>query len=149
VCIIQESLHADSASPRAACAVLPVYRLQRQLLVQPSTVTDAELATWMQPLLYLAADAAAAAAAAAAASSSSVDAAPAAAGVGMMGSAAGAADLALADAAMSTLAAAVAVGGPLVKVRAMQQATKRCRLPAWPICGSVCVSRADDARCAV
>lgn len=148
MCIIQESLHADSASPRAACAVLPIYRLQRQLLVQPSTVTDAELATWMQPLLYLAADAAAAAAAAAA-SSSSVDAAPAAAGVGMMGSAAGAADLALADAAMSTLAAAVAVGGPLVKVRAMQQATKRCRLPAWPICGSVCVSRADDARCAV
>lgn len=34
----------------------------------------------------------------------------------MLGSAAGAADLALADAAMTTLAAAVATGGPLVKV---------------------------------
>eukprot|EP00879_Flechtneria_rotunda_P004470 GHRR01004723.1.p1 GENE.GHRR01004723.1~~GHRR01004723.1.p1 ORF type:complete len:2002 (+),score=973.92 GHRR01004723.1:289-6294(+) len=39
-------------------------RLQRMLLLDPATFTDADLATWMQPLLFMAADAAAAAAAA-------------------------------------------------------------------------------------
>ncbi|KAF6253586.1 hypothetical protein COO60DRAFT_406379 [Scenedesmus sp. NREL 46B-D3] len=43
-----------------------VCRVQRVLLSQPGTVSDADLAGWMQPLLFMAADAAAAAAAAAA-----------------------------------------------------------------------------------
>jgi hypothetical protein len=94
-------------------------RLQQLLLLESTTVTDADLATWMQPLLYLAADAAAAAAAAAGAAASS-SAGATADGRGMLGSSAGAADLALADAAMTTLAAAVAAGGPLVKVGVKQ-----------------------------
>jgi hypothetical protein len=117
-------------------------RLQRVLLSQHGSVSDADLAGWMQPLLFMAADAAAAAAAAAAGagkgiialhtptgaaetnirssvganSPSSGSAAAAAGGGGVLGLAAGADDLALADSAMTTLAAAVVAGGPEVRV---------------------------------
>jgi hypothetical protein len=106
-------------------------RLQRVLLSQQGTVSDADLATWMQPLLFMAADAAAAAAAAAAGAGKGIialstpaavavngsGAAAAAGGGGVLGLAAGADDLALADSAMTTLAAAVVAGGPEVRVR--------------------------------
>lgn len=103
-------------------------RLQRLLLTEPGTVTDGDLATWMQPLLFMAADAAAAAAAAAADAmpglspyATAMD-EPLADGSstsssGVMGLAAGADDLAVADSAMTTLTTAMAAGGPLVQVQ--------------------------------
>jgi hypothetical protein len=108
------------------------------LLSQQGTVSDADLATWMQPLLFMAADAAAAAAAAAAgagkgiialstpaavALNGSAEAAAAAGGGGVLGLAAGADDLALADSAMTTLAAAVVAGGPEVRVSSSSSST--------------------------
>ncbi|WIA08091.1 hypothetical protein OEZ85_007554 [Tetradesmus obliquus] len=74
-----------------------VCRLQRVLLSQQGAVSDAELAGWMQPLLFMAADAAAAAAAAAAG-----------AGKGIIA-------LSTPLPTMTTLAAAVVAGGPEVR----------------------------------
>jgi hypothetical protein len=48
--------HVSSHLAAAVAAALPCCRLQRVLLSQQGTVSDADLATWMQPLLFMATD---------------------------------------------------------------------------------------------